>query len=230
MHNNYFRCVDNANTINMEISSSSFENNSGVHGGAIYISKSESEDNVNSIVIEDTSFTNNKAEDFGGAIYSDFDIFNINNIENVKFEGNTAYAGGSFYLKNDNIDIDNTKSLEVLKNTTKIQYINNKSDSHGENYGTNPIKIELMTNIPKIVELKSGDVIQLKFNMTDKYGQIVKDISRLYSSIGINIELDEETLNDDNEIQKKLKGSTCYFTNGIQYFYHYYYKYILFIL
>lgn len=210
--------MENANTMNMEISSSNFENNSGVLGGAIYIGKGITNNNIISITMKDTTFNNNIAENFGGAFYSDYDTFNVNSIKNVHFDGNSAYAGGCFYLKNDNNDIENIEDLKKLsKNNTSIEYINNKSDSHGEDYGTNPVKIELMTDISKILELKSGDVLQLKFIMTDKYGQLVKDASKLYSSIKINIEMDEIS-NDEDGIQRKLKGSTCYFTNGILFF------------
>ncbi|ORX40407.1 hypothetical protein BCR36DRAFT_222681, partial [Piromyces finnis] len=100
-----FMCINNVNFLDINISSSNFENNHGLDGGAFYINKGTTMDSISSIRIYNTLFKNNVAYNFGGAIYSDIEMFNITDINNVKFIGNNAYAGGSIYIKNDNANI-----------------------------------------------------------------------------------------------------------------------------
>ncbi|ORX47898.1 hypothetical protein BCR36DRAFT_405219 [Piromyces finnis] len=195
-------CFTDVNTLNININSSKFEYNHASNGGVMYFSKSENHFNNNSIKFYNSTFSNNGADYFGGVIYSSFEELNITNLENTFFKENNAYSGGVFY-------IDNDKNLDKIlfnANSKDIKYLNNTAESYGNNYASDPYKIILLNENIKDINIKSGELLSLKFRVIDEYNQIVKDISKFFSDIILKI--------DGNIKDKKLIGNICYFSNG----------------
>ncbi|OUM65970.1 hypothetical protein PIROE2DRAFT_59688 [Piromyces sp. E2] len=97
-----------------------------------------------------TTFKNNIADYFGGAIYSDYEGLYLTNITNVNFFSNRAYSGGAIYTSNDG---DLTLFDVYNKN---INYTNYYSESHGNNYATKPYMIYLVSEYTGNITVKSG--------------------------------------------------------------------------
>jgi len=104
----------------MNISSSIFENNIAVNGGAIYIGEKLDNKLNHTISIYDTKFINNQALHFGGAIYSEFDDIKLLIEKNLQFIENHAYAGGAIYINNNNNKAINKSNTDINTNTTII--------------------------------------------------------------------------------------------------------------
>ncbi|OUM65972.1 hypothetical protein PIROE2DRAFT_6962 [Piromyces sp. E2] len=127
-----------------------------------------------------TTFKNNIADYFGGAIYSDYEGLYLTNITNVNFFSNRAYSGGAIYTSNDG----DLTLFDV--NNKNINYTDNYSESHGNNYATKPYMIYLVSEYTGNITVKSGKTFRLEFILTDQFNQYVNDISKYYNNIGIN--------------------------------------------
>ncbi|ORX55891.1 hypothetical protein BCR36DRAFT_280888, partial [Piromyces finnis] len=196
-------CIIESDSLNLKIESSIFENNYAVNGGAIYLS---SNNNNNRIEIRDIQVKNNKATYFGGGIF--FDYINLNNtfFNNVKINNNKAYAGGGMYINN---TISNLPlNFENYDKDEQISFENNLSESHGNNYATNPYIIKLNSEKSNHFEIIGGESINIEFSLYDKFIQEVIDLSKLYSNINLNVSLND----DDNEY--KVIGNVCTFLKG----------------
>jgi len=212
----YTSCLIDFDELNLKISSSIFENNQASYGGAFYLSNSITNYNENNnkyaIEIMDSQFIDNKAEYYGGAIFFNFNGLDLSNMKNSSFIRNHAYAGGALY-----IDDTNYKLIEENDENQNNKFINNTFDSHGEVYATGPYLISL-DNI-KVNEITVGNMLNLKFNLTDKFNQIVHDISKYYPNIILNTKftINADNSNFDNEDVNdivKLTGNSCTFTKG----------------
>ncbi|ORY72859.1 hypothetical protein LY90DRAFT_636981, partial [Neocallimastix californiae] len=205
-------CFTDIDSLNMKIKSSLFENNYGINGGVMYFKQFNNHLNENPIELIDLIFKKNKAEYFGGVIFSDNEHLNIQNVKNVTFTENYAYAGGVIYLNNENNEIIKNDLLYV--NNKNFIYINNTAESHGDNYATDPYVIDLINqDIYNIFNrtIKSGDSIPLKFNLYDEFNQTINDASKLYSNLGLKINI----LNNNDSNNYKLYGNSCFYSNGI---------------
>jgi len=196
----------------MKILSSVFENNYGINGGVIYFGQSNNHLNENTIELVDLIFNKNRAEYFGGVIFSDYEYLNFQNIRNVTFTENHAYAGGVVYIDNENSknDENNIENKFIFMENKNFKYIHNTAESHGNNYATDPYMTDLLKLDINNFVIKSGDSFPLKFNLTDEFNQIIKDESKLYSNMGLKISI----ANEDNN-KYKLNGNMCFFSNGI---------------
>ncbi|KAG4088500.1 hypothetical protein H8356DRAFT_1280889 [Neocallimastix lanati (nom. inval.)] len=196
----------------MKILSSVFENNYGINGGVIYFGQSNNHLNKNTIELVDLIFNKNRAEYFGGVIFSDYEYLNFQNIRNVTFTENHAYAGGVVYIDNENSknDENNIENKFIFMENKNFKYIHNTAESHGNNYATDPYMTDLLKSDINNFVIKSGDSFPLKFNLTDEFNQIIKDESKLYSNMGLKISI----ANEDNN-KYKLNGNMCFFSNGI---------------
>ena len=91
------------NTLTLKVFNTEFSGNivgnRSSQGGAIYTS------NVNSIVIEGSSFTNNTAELNGGAIFLGGDLIKEANIHLSSFISKYAEAGGAIYAHHETVRI-----------------------------------------------------------------------------------------------------------------------------
>ncbi|OUM58115.1 hypothetical protein PIROE2DRAFT_16696 [Piromyces sp. E2] len=212
-------CFMNNNILNLKIESSLFENNYSSNGGVIYINNKSNTiyndnygnlDNDNNVEIVDTSFINNNVEFFGGVIYSDYDNLNISNLKNTSFIKNNAYAGGAIYINNNNDAVIFNK----LKNNNEVNFINNTSISHGNDFATGPNLIKLKDqNINKFT-VKSGESLSLNYILIDSYNQTIEDNYKYYSNIILHVNIKEDI--NDIEIQNTIiNGNECLFSNGI---------------
>ncbi|ORX65789.1 hypothetical protein BCR32DRAFT_250582 [Anaeromyces robustus] len=210
-------CISSIENMNIDITSSIFENNQAINGGAIYLNKdSNNNNNKNniklnnnveidrSISVHDTTFINNKAKYFGGVVYLDCDNINLSNFKNVSFIGNNAYAGGLLYINNNN---NNNNTLFDPSSDKTLKLLNNTSESHGDHFATGPYRTNLINNESYEINVKSGEIISLDFVLVDKFNHVVKDISKYYSNIILDIN------NNINNV--KISGNVGYFTAGL---------------
>ena len=172
-----YSCFIDNNKLNVTIESSYFRNNNGINGGAIYINSEILEKQNKIFSIKDTIFTDNEAKNMGGAIYVSCNELNFKNIENTTFLYNSAYAGGAIYINNTNI---------ILSQENKNTFINNTAESHGNNYASNPYKITLITDLNDLT-ITSGESKYLKFQLLDYFNNTVKDFSKLYSNLILQV-------------------------------------------
>jgi len=212
----------------MTINESIFNNNNALNGGVIYLNiikndnKTIKNQNKNDVEIMNSLFIENKAEKFGGAIYSDFINMNIFNITNSSFVENNAYAGGAIYINDfDDVDDDDNNNKENLLSNYEdffndIKFINNTSDSHGDDYASKPYKINLISPQSEKLMIRNGDHISMDFNLIDMFNQTIQDVSKYYSNIMLNMVYDSNIYNNI-----KVVGNGCIFSRGIKIFFIY---------
>ena len=114
-----------------------FENNSAINGGGIYINSYDSNYRSN-VKIIDSTFTQNTANEHGGAVFSKYGVLEI---DNCTFSNNEAYtSGGAVYTHIGLINITNSNFIEnsasyggglVLKtdenNVTESSFVQNNA-------------------------------------------------------------------------------------------------------
>jgi len=214
MDYNIKSCFADVNSLDLNINSSVFEYNNANNGGVMYFSRSLKHNNANEIKLYNSIFSNNKADYFGGVIYSNYEKLQIVDTLNTTFKENHAYSGGGFYF-----NYNNNANHEILNlNDTKIEFVNNTSESHGNDYATDTYMILSLNDGIKGFNIKSGESYSLKFNVIDEYNQIIRDISKYYSNIILKISEndDQDSMNlDSSSVKKKFTGNICYFSNGI---------------
>ncbi|OUM68571.1 hypothetical protein PIROE2DRAFT_3716 [Piromyces sp. E2] len=217
-------CFLNNTQSDIKIFSSLFENNNSMYGGAIYISNTKNKHSNTTLEIIDSSFVENKVQYLGGGIYIDDQYLKFFNISNSKFIKNSSYAGGALYLNNyDYVSTSNNKDIKEyiynFKQNNNV-FINNTSESHGNDYGSQPYLIYLKDSNDKLqkVEMKSGNffyISKLLFIIVDVFDQIIVDRSKYYSNIILKIAvIDNNILNNTKSIQSntiKLIGNECNF-------------------
>jgi len=189
----------------MEISSTIFEDNYALNGGALYISGPLNDNNNKQIDIEifNSQFLSNKALYYGGAIYLNSNNYDLSKIKNLNFMKNSAYAGGSIFFNSNNFTL-----FEMKKN--EVKFINNTSESHGNNIATKPYMVHLITSISEEISIKSGIIYPLLFELDDQFDQIIVDESKYYSNINIHI----ININNDIDDDIMIKGNSCIFHKG----------------
>jgi len=205
----YFKDIK---SLNLEILTSQFQNNYSLYGASLDFNSinNTTQTITNNITISDSKFTNNKAEYFGGAIYSNFENIDLSHITNTTFIGNKAYAGGAIYIHNENFTLIDEKMI-------KKYILNNTSESHGHNIATKPYQIEFQSEIltDSNINLKIGDNLQLEFELKDQFNQTVIDQSKYYDNIIIKAVIHNEEENEYLLNEVLLTSNTCYFFKGI---------------
>lgn len=88
------------------------------YGGAVY-SLGMSPSATSLTTIKKTSFINNKAVEFGGAIFADNSILDISNT--TTFSGNTAKQGGAIYAKNSGTSTIPNNIMKTIFNGNKAE-------------------------------------------------------------------------------------------------------------
>lgn len=118
-----------------------FDGNTAINGGAIYINSYDSSYRSN-VTIIDTNFTNNYASGYGGAIFSkygDAEIINSSFVENIALEN-----GGAVYSKTSTLSIANSSfdgNLAVLNGgavstkTGEITIVDSLFNDNSAQYG-----------------------------------------------------------------------------------------------
>lgn len=82
-----------------------FESNSAIKGGALFIGSYDSK-SISNVTVVDSTFKDNYATSYGGAIYS---VYGNTEIDNCLFENNTSVKnGGAIYAKYESIKIHNS--------------------------------------------------------------------------------------------------------------------------
>lgn len=197
----------------LNLISNNFEKNKAINGGALYLADGIklNNDEDRKINIENNIFDENIAEDFGGAIYSNFSKLYLSTTKNNTISLNKAgIMGGGLYTPN---SIDKN-----LFDITDTKFINNTVNSDINDYTSMPAYINLDTTLSKNpIDLISGDSLSLIFSVYDEYNNTIKDITKYYSSVLLNIMLEEKNneLMKRNKNQKyKLTGNISTFING----------------
>jgi len=190
--------------IELNLSSNTFSHNRAVNGGALYIEDGTNIDNTTNktISIENNTFNENIAEDFGGAIYTNFNKLNLATTNDNSFSYNTAgIMGGGVYsscLLNENIfNISNNK------------IINNTVNSHVENFSSKPKYISF--NKEKSLNVTIGEYLPLSFTLLDTDNNIVNDYTKYYS---ITLKLILESKDIDNIPNYYMTGNIGSFIHG----------------
>ncbi|ORY07419.1 hypothetical protein LY90DRAFT_519117 [Neocallimastix californiae] len=179
-------CLENISKLNL--TNTYFIKNKAVNGGAIYISDSISKDidNINdniynNIKIENNTFKRNTANDFGGAIYSEYSKFYLADSKNnlITFNKAGIMGGGIYspkYIDKTIFDLSNN----IIENNTINSFI--------DNYTSKPSYILLNTIFEDdTINIITGEYISLVFTLYDEFDNIVNDITKFYSSITLKI-------------------------------------------
>jgi len=201
--------------MDLNLTSNTFTENKSINGGALYLRSYNdlNTDSSNNIQFNYNLFEDNFAENFGGAIYSEYSqLYKAKTVNNSIINNKAGVIGGGVYSpfaisKN----LFNINSYEVLNNTAN-GLINN--------YASRPMYIVLNTKLDETVnEIRSGDYFPLTFTLFDEFDKIYVDIIKYYSLFNINLDLTPKyDLEDDYDYEfkkfTKIMGNKCYFNNG----------------
>jgi len=221
-------CFDEISNLRLNLSSNEFSKNNAVNGGAIYM-KNGKIINMNenkTLIIENNIFNENSAEDFGGAMYSEFQKIYLAILVNNKFSYNKAgILGGGIFSPN--------SVVENLFNLENNIYLNNTVNSIINDYTSKPAYILLEPDFPdNLIQITTGAYLNLVFTLYDEFNSIIKDITKYYSSMMIKTILEEQAekkkINNINKSNNKsnnnnyhLIGNTCSFIQGKFYLFYY---------
>ena len=181
-------CFDEISNLRLNLSSNEFSKNNAVNGGAIYM-KNGKIINMNenkTLIIENNIFNENSAEDFGGAMYSEFQKIYLAILVNNKFSYNKAgILGGGIFSPN--------SVVENLFNLENNIYLNNTVNSIINDYTSKPAYILLEPDFPdNLIQITTGAYLNLVFTLYDEFNSIIKDITKYYSSMMIKTILEEQ--------------------------------------
>jgi len=197
--------------------SNNFIENSAVNGGALYISNSNKIDTNDNkpINFEINEFQKNRADYFGGAIYSEYEKLNLATIKECVIENNYSgiMGGGIYSPKSVN------QTLFNIYNTTNsnIKILNNKASSSVDNFSSKPSYITLETKLNS-TKITMGDNLSLTFYLYDEFNNLVEDTIKYYS-IGLKAELKNNNYIDDDE-SISLLGNIGTFAYGKYFYFH----------
>ncbi|ORX56692.1 hypothetical protein BCR36DRAFT_346093 [Piromyces finnis] len=154
-----------------------------------------------SISIIESNFEYNKAGYFGGVAFINNRIefqYNLDIRKNKFFNNSVGVAGGVFFFEQPNDRIYYIHNLLKMK-SNENEFKNNKANSHGPDFATHPTQFEIensnniggLTNneIKNGIEIYSGETTSFSIILKDKLNNIVEDLEKFYSDIGITIEL-----------------------------------------
>ncbi|OUM69480.1 hypothetical protein PIROE2DRAFT_2569 [Piromyces sp. E2] len=204
-------CLTNIIDMKVELISNQFYKNKAINGGAFYLESDINNNEKNIITIKNNIFKENIAENFGGAVYSNFKNFYISNSLNNTITDNEAgiMGGGVYFHQYINKKIFNLENIQIENNTVN-SYINN--------YTSKPSYIKLNTTLnidnDNIINITTGDRFPLNFTLFDNFDNIIEDITKYYSSITLKVTLDEDNSNEDDTILYYLKGNIGSFVKG----------------
>ena len=158
--------------------------------------------------LENNTFYNNFAKNFGGAIYMDFNKFDLLSIKNNNiYDNNAGIMGGGLFSFN----------LNSTFSDNDMKIFNNTAYSLNNDYSSKPSLIFLKTELTeKNLNITSGNHLSLLFYLYDEYGNVINDISKFYSDISVRVVFEEITneINKNEEENVNLLGNICNFVNG----------------
>ncbi|ORX43920.1 hypothetical protein BCR36DRAFT_399767 [Piromyces finnis] len=207
-------CISNITNIELDLTSNTFIKNSAINGGAIYIGERylNNKDAMNSVTIKGNQFLKNSAENFGGAIYSDYDLLHFLDISESEVTLNKAgIMGGGMFISN--ISQNETNSIK------NMAFTNNTVNSYINDYSSKPSYIKLNSTITN-KNITSGKHLPLTFVLYDEFDNIIEDITKYYSSITLRVVLEEENSTMDDyarniKLDYNLIGNIGSFSKGI---------------
>ncbi|ORX42811.1 hypothetical protein BCR36DRAFT_305666 [Piromyces finnis] len=197
-------CIDNINNLELNIINNTFIKNNAINGGALYLRENNENKNYDdgSIIIKNNVFKENKAENFGGAIYSEYNKMYLANVENNTFSLNNAGIMGNIGYSPKNIE----KTLFNIKEF-------NSSINDFTSLTTKPAYINITIDTTLRSEIYTGDLFPLKFFLYDELGHLYEDKTKYYSSMTIKVLL-REKYDENNEMHYKAIENICSFVNG----------------
>ncbi|ORX84871.1 hypothetical protein BCR32DRAFT_291039 [Anaeromyces robustus] len=207
-------CFNDITNMELNLNSNLFNNNKAVNGGALSFEDNkgiiknninyrkrrkrneiiENDNSLNNIIInmENNIFEKNQAENYGGAIYSNYNSINSYINKNNKIKYNEAgIMGGGIYSKN---IWNNSKCIFIFDHSSDFQ--ENISNNHLNNYSSKPSYISLDNKIKgNKISLYSGDLLPLSFSLYDEYDNIVEDKAKFLSYVMLTLSLKEKYSN-----------------------------------
>jgi len=193
----------------MDFLSNQFIGNKASNGGAISIMSEVNENNESYINFENNIFLKNSANNFGGAIYSEYGKMNsIKSINNTIANNTADIMGGGIFIS--------TTNYKELLDINDWSFSNNMGNSHDDNYFTKPVRIKLNTSINNNeATLTTGEYLPLVFSMYDGYDQDILDITKYYSTLELKLSLKPININTEEEQKYELTGNHVPCLNGI---------------
>ena len=195
----------------LTLESNLFKKNTAVNGGALFFSDDSNNDNQK-IIAKNNTFSKNSVTEFGGAIYSGSIIFNknqFNTFENNIISYNTAdvMGGGIYSAQTTNI---------IQFNQSEWYFANNTINLHSNDYTTKPAYLSLNSPFNQKIKLITGDILLLNFTLFDGYDNIIKDVTKYYSSMTLRITLEKKNkdLYDNNIKDYYLQENAKQLING----------------
>ena len=212
------------------------------------------EDNVNKykdgfrniLLTQKNLFSNNTADDFGGAVYTHINYLSYESFINDTVSYNKAgvWGGGIFINGKYDREVSEIKDCNLLNNT--ISFLIN-------NYSSAPYSIQLETKLSNNpIKIRTGDIVPLIFSLNDMYDHVIDDVTKYYSSMVLEVFMKKVSKIDstldvynqyvfkDLDINKimtvtsepdfHLTGNIGSFINGIDLLLFYYFIYIYFFL
>ncbi|OUM62398.1 hypothetical protein PIROE2DRAFT_61916 [Piromyces sp. E2] len=188
----------------MNIYNSHFTNNEGLNGGALYLSNNEKPDtNDAEISMKNVYFNNNKANSFGGAIYSDYNDFYLTDAINIRLINNTAeIAGGALYSPS-----HGNKTLLYYED---LYLESNIGKSHGNDISSPPSYILSKNEYNNTITISSGSYLSFVFNIYDENNNILKDNNNYFTFISVNSVINST----QNNGYFQITGKECNFYYG----------------
>jgi len=156
------------------------------------------------ININSNIFKGNKAERFGGAIYSNYHKLGQAIVNDNKIVYNEAgiFGGGIYSINSIN---------KTLFDVTKIEIENNTVDSFIDNYSSKPSYIMLNSN--ETISVNVGEYIPLMFSLYDDFDNIIIDITKYYSFLSLKLVIMETNSIDISN--SYILGNVGSFIKGI---------------
>ncbi|OUM63122.1 hypothetical protein PIROE2DRAFT_61476 [Piromyces sp. E2] len=202
--------------MDLYLDSNKFYNNEAINGGAIYFSErkiTEESNNSAIITIKNNNFYENKANEFGGAIYSKYNQLYMASAQNNNITNNkSGIMGAGIYSPN-----YVNKNLFDISN---CHFENNLVNSFKDNYSSEPAYITLNTTINNENIINVGDYFPLNFYLYDEFNNIFNDITKHYSLMSLRLILktndnNENLSNNRNSVNNYyLTGNVGSFING----------------
>ncbi|ORX57678.1 hypothetical protein BCR36DRAFT_459391 [Piromyces finnis] len=203
-------CIENISKIDLELNHNEFFNNKAMNGGALYLTNGSNlkENETMNITIQNNIFQKNIANDFGGAIYSNFSKLYLASTKNNSIIYNEAgiMGGGLYSPKSANKNLFNLNDF-VIENNTVNSFI--------DNYTTKPSYIKLENEFSNnFVNITTGSYLHLLFKLYDEYDNIIEDPTKNYSSMILKIILKEKYNNTSEGTPYSLSENIGTFIYG----------------
>jgi len=207
--------------MSVSLTSNVFEYNKGFNGGAIYFNSVERKfktttNKFKTLNMENNIFIENESENFGGAIFAQFESNKQIICKNNEIMYNKAGIMGGGLFSPKLIDIKNNKNKNNNNNDIiPFRFVNNTVASIINNYTSKPSYIALETPLNNnLINITTGEFFPLNFTLRDVYDNVMVDITKYYSSITIKISINEVNNISDDKYTYNLNNNQIYSLSG----------------